>query len=417
MQEGRFTPSQLRTWIWEEEGYDANEQALFLDFMESCGIAVQLLRGRETKHGEPLYLAPQYLPSRLAYRERLEKRMTSWGEPTYEFPILRDRHLGAEAILALLIKIGKAFSRKAILWKYGAFIESSRKLGERSAAFLEWIQDDPKQYGGKLLVKVYGAVTEMRSALESELKRLEIVDQSHEKGSETEPSATVETIAGSRAEVTQPRLAFSVAGTDPKRPQIRACSDALHAEAKRVFGQAYEVLHYAKDEDLQTISALIDGIGKSDIILAVVGRRYLESPYCMREMQLTYGEWKKKRDNPGEEDPTLIIYRHASGKLLPTKPLFRNPHQQLSEAQWRSYWKKACANYNRKFKGHRATELKKRIEEEPLYPWYEGIDDGILNSLAGFMKNWRCQPIPDQAPEDLEAWAREQIEKIRKRIA
>lgn len=409
--EGRFFPSQLGEWVWDRKGYSKKVQELFLGFMNSCGVATPLLKSTETRKKEAYYLAPQYLPPRETLQGRLDRRLQEWGEPTLEFPLLENRFLGVDTILGLIIRVTQTFSRDAILWKYGAFFEARGR--HRSAAFLEWVQDDPVSYGGKLFVRLYGEMDLMKNALVREFHRLEVEVPG---GLGPEKLTSSEEITGlgqmtERHEVVRQRLAFSVSGLDPKCPRVKACSDALHEEAKRWFPN-YEIVHYAEEQNLNTIPALMDTIGKSDIVVAIIGRRYLESPYCMEEMRIAYRNFCDVEVQT-EDDGHLLIYRHPGGELLEKPRLLGNRHRQFTEARWNAYWQKGCLRFMAQF-GRGESIDSERVQRQPLWPWYRSIGVGILGELADFWRNWRCLPLPLEGDEKV--WARQQMEAIRRRV-
>ncbi len=60
---GRFTVADLARTVWKDN--TADERALFLTFMESCGVAFQLREGNAALGIETEYIAPDLLPPRM----------------------------------------------------------------------------------------------------------------------------------------------------------------------------------------------------------------------------------------------------------------------------------------------------------------------------------------------------------------
>ncbi len=120
---GRFTRSLLNDLIWgrkvDKNGpYSIEEQELFLDMMQECGICFRVDRRDDNGHAvEPLYIAPELLPDWGAIRES-EYHWTD-NTPCSARATLRYRFLHEGVFRGLISKIGSQAGEGAHYGKQG----------------------------------------------------------------------------------------------------------------------------------------------------------------------------------------------------------------------------------------------------------------------------------------------------------
>jgi internalin A len=156
---GHFTLENLGEWAWDGAGYTNEEQRLFLNFMQSCGLCFPLLLNEETRAGKALYVAPEYLPPG-DYPPVWEARYQLQSAFDDLSPVkLRAAHafLGDGVALALINQIGRKWSRSAVIWKWGVAF-ASWKDGENATAEITWSSSPgaEAEFGGELRVSIWG---------------------------------------------------------------------------------------------------------------------------------------------------------------------------------------------------------------------------------------------------------------------
>ena len=116
MAAGIFRPHHLARWAWDAAGYTAAEQALFLEFMRSCGLCFELLSGREAADGKPAYVAPEYLREdgdAALDQERGDWRRGFDGRPEVQVSATHP-FLGKGVAKALVNRAGTRWGRSAL---------------------------------------------------------------------------------------------------------------------------------------------------------------------------------------------------------------------------------------------------------------------------------------------------------------
>jgi internalin A len=153
---GRFTPRELAERSWDPAGYSSAQQELLLQFMRACGMAFELLKKDETTDGEAYWLVPGFLPGReLVQRVRAD---WAWPKPDGQGSLRLDGVSEAD-VSALIVSVGREWSRSACLWRWGggwrAMDGESRDAVTRGSVLVDF-QRPKERFTGALLIQPFG---------------------------------------------------------------------------------------------------------------------------------------------------------------------------------------------------------------------------------------------------------------------
>jgi internalin A len=117
-QQGRFTARDLAAWLWDARGFTPDDQALFIGFMQSCGVCFPLY----DLAGERNYIAPSALPDldhlQIAHAHAWQEHAPPSLPPvTYAFEYFHDGVLHA-----LLSRLGHRLRLRAAYWRDGVLV-------------------------------------------------------------------------------------------------------------------------------------------------------------------------------------------------------------------------------------------------------------------------------------------------------
>lgn len=368
---GRFTPADLARWAWSADdwnpaGYTADEQATFLRFMESHRVAAKLFEAGERDDGQPVYLAPYYLPPWENARMRVEASETAAGPPVARAVIV-SRYLGRDVAQGLLIELVRRFSRSAEVWKWGAHF---RAYEVDAAVTLDWrASDDLELFGGQIEARYRGAGAEqMHAYLVARLRELAAYPQDAEVvfewlavvppqpapvPVEAKPLPETEALfearhgmgdaaigagiqAPTREATVGAKVAISYAGSNPKSDipaerHLGALPQALTAYLKTV--KHIPVLEYSDQYRESHLPRFIEDLVRQDYLVIFLSEKYFKSPYCMWELMLLYDEPPERVFPPGR---ALFL-------ALPGVPLYQDRDAMLFRTQWEDHWTQWCA--------------------------------------------------------------------------
>jgi internalin A len=121
---GRFRPSELAEWVWQEHGVP--EQELFLSFMQQCGICFTIQKEDHEKRVEAEYIAPDLLPARSD--EETQKRLKLvWDEASPDAQAVLTFDLLPPGLMrALIAQIGSDAGLAAEYWREGVCFYDER---------------------------------------------------------------------------------------------------------------------------------------------------------------------------------------------------------------------------------------------------------------------------------------------------
>lgn len=151
--DGRFTRRDLEHLAWKD--YGEEEQQVFLDMMESCGICFRVRNLSADPHRpEWEYLAPELLPEWSDVQEHLFGPLRD--EPPDAEAAVSYRFLHEGILRGFLAQLGKQARDAAVYWKYGCwFFEQATRSQVliRSA----WGDDPARPGAGRIILQAWGA--------------------------------------------------------------------------------------------------------------------------------------------------------------------------------------------------------------------------------------------------------------------
>jgi internalin A len=344
---GRFTREDLALLAWHK--HSAEEQKLFLGLMESCGVC---FRCGETAQGEPRYVAPDLLPG----FEAVEGRLHAWKEePGTATLRLEYRFFHQVVIRGLMKRIGERAGDLAEYWKYGFWF----KDGQRDTQILVQFEDtstDEAPGAGALVLKALGRDP---LGLLRKIRRM-ILDQ--QIGEKPEELLTLEGITVARSalaaaidlqEKPVPSAAFAAffegREHDPGEPTISPQPLTENEKPREVFlsyawgdegtvrAQVVDELQSALEEDGFTpvrdrdrmrpgdrISAFMRQLTRADLVVAVISRKYLRSPYCMYEIYKLWQRFQGDADALARSVVPIVLPEVKVGTALQRAPYIRH---------------------------------------------------------------------------------------------
>lgn len=318
---GRFTASDLGNWAWNEQGYNSDEQAIFLEFMKACDICFTLLTRQDSGKPETCYLTPSALRRADEVQREAEDHRLGIAK-TGESIVLEDSSLSRSSITQLLIQLGQKWRRAPLFWRWGAQFQSYRQgdwITSLTFVHLDWQPRAEDSYGGKLTFTQYGpdhsflrAILKqcrdligfhgVRRDIESKLSVLEKLDvpddtsPSPSRGhralfdpdtidahSPTEPQATAVEIS----------ISFAGDGQDPNLRWEELPDDSIEkwprALATTLRRMQFKVDEYRSEQQRNYANRASDRakflnfLMSRDYIIVFLSWKYYESEWCMYE--------------------------------------------------------------------------------------------------------------------------------------
>ena len=300
---GRFRRSELAEWVWQK--HDTPEQALFLSFMQQCGICFTIQREDNERRVEAEYIAPALLPSRSD--DETQKRLKLvWDDASPDAEaVLTFSLLPPHLMRALIARVGGDAGLAAEYWRDGVCFYDEETA---SRALIEqcWTEG----WAGEVHIAT------KRGQASVLLQRLIALVEDDRISLGATPSGKNVTGVEARAEVREPldvraaeapvRPAYEPSqvreyyvsyawGDDTNEGKEReAVVDRLclaaEARGKRIIRDKTAM----KIGD--RISIFMDRIGKGAVngrVCIVLSDEYLKSPYCMHEL---FDVWRNCRE-------------------------------------------------------------------------------------------------------------------------
>jgi internalin A len=445
---GRFTASELRAWAWDDEGFDADEQALFLEFMQACGICFLLLHDSETEGKEAVYLAPSALPDAADVRSEAAGRrgtLPMQGEPL----VLSHETLSRDSVLQLLVQLGRQWRRAPVLWKWGGQFQSYRServQGDLTFIHLDWQPYSAGSYGGTLTLTQHGPDETFLAAILAEcekldgfsqfdLPKLSIADPYKDRWerrrakadlerpeARTADARSLEAHKPSAAEATGVEVGISYAGdhgagvddwTLLPDGSIEKWPRALAATLRAA---GFTVNDYRAEQNLdeyektQGCKEYLDKLTSRDFLVAFLSGEYLKSTWCMYELMRIY----KRMPGAGHDAKLLRIGAFPDARFSQSN--FEGEEAQRGKRLW-DYWRERL----QKFEAHIVKTTPIRSDND-IYAWKQEAasyafndwmefvrDDASLNNLIAALRGeWKCIGIDLEPTEaDLQKWAEE----------
>ncbi len=291
---GRFTRTDLQHLVWHGNS-DADCDTL-LGMMRSCGICF-VAGKRERDDGTKLtqYIAPELLPRWSESRVPMFRRLLN--DPYYlgfevRYPFLHDGILRG-----FLSRLGHLAGEHAVYWKYGCWFHEQRSDCDLFIAS-RWDDTREEPSGGSITVKAWGRcpsdvlrsiaklLHDQQMAQKPETQDLNFasIDQRGEMLPEADEPIIV-SAPGTRGALPdnlgkQVYLSYAW-GEDATERGRRGAAGSI----ERLMQADYEVTFDKKDmKPGSLISDFIRRIGTAPHVVSILSQKYLESPYCVKEL-------------------------------------------------------------------------------------------------------------------------------------
>ena len=325
---GRFSLQDLNDLVWEDKGYDQQEQRLFLSFMESCGICFKLNRVAISEHLTE-YLAPDLLPKLDDVVNEVERYRRLGGEQPSISMRISYKFLHQDILRQLMAFIGQKYSNAVVYWANGVIFEdaSHSTIGE---ALFEYRIDDTNFTRGQVTVVTRGPnqrslLKELRKCIvnfhedeDVELILVSIDDCHHwidiAKLDDAIKTEFIVSECGEKLNIEPYRLFLHLFDDEDK---IRR-SDSFTNKKRKVTGTSPVYISYAWGDDTpegkerqaiverlqqslktadydvrrdidqiqyrDSITMFMEEIGEAPCVVAIVSTKYLQSEFCMHEL-------------------------------------------------------------------------------------------------------------------------------------
>jgi internalin A len=327
---GRFTRPLLEVLVWD--GHSPDEQRLFLDMMQSCGICFAHRPGPYDDRDATEYIAPDLLPDRSEVAADLaavwDPGVTTLAA-AFDFEML---HPGL--VRGLICEIGAQAGTAAVYWLGGVAVYDT---ATRSHALIE--QDMADGWHGTIRVQTQGGqaallLDRLTAWIEQRSGRDGL--RAHRHGAapasrrpETEEPVPADTppLKAGPAPVEATEYFVSYAWGDDASPEGRereAVVDRLCAAA-----EARGIRILRDKRELRTgdrITPFMRRIGAGDRVFVVLSGKYLRSAWCMYELLAI---WTHSRHDEADFRRRVRIYALPDGR----------PATVLDRARLAAFWK------------------------------------------------------------------------------
>jgi internalin A len=349
-QNGRFTPSDLAEWLWNEQKHGVEEQKLFLTMMQSCGICFCVHPGDDRTEAE--YIAPDFLPERAEITLELSQK---WDEDApaetaeFNYPMLLPG-----LMRGIISRIGAEAGLNADYWRGGVYVFESET---RSRSIIE--QEMAGGWQGCIRIRTQRGQAALLMARLTKLvkeeenragmKPVEITRSPtqedfvfHARSDAMLEGKADESVIARMPERAEPAAARPLEFTQEPAPapeyfvsyawgddtpegrERKATVDRLCAEA------AVQGIAIIRDETaLSTgdrISKFMARLARANRLFVILSDRYLRSPYCMREL---FEVWRSC--NGADED----FLRRIRVFALPSAKIWT----PLDRGLWAAWWR------------------------------------------------------------------------------
>jgi len=466
---GRFTAGDLADWSWNrvdpvsgQGPFSTDEQQLFLRFMLACGMCFELRSAGEGV-GDAEYLLPSALP--LDSREmQLEAAAQRGGVAQFgEKVVIQDWRLGRDAVLGLMVRLGRDWRRAPVLWRWGGQFRSYRGDDWNSSptfVLLDWKEERKNSFGGTLGLTLYGPDKSFLAALVNECRELasfrgiilpEVkvpaelenerpipVDMELEGRRIERPVEATQLAAhkGKPSQVNVVEIGISFAG-DQGGPvenwkslpdtSIEKWPLAL-ASILKAPPLSFGVLQY-RDEQMkqehhkdQGRKALLDKVASRDFVVLFLSEDSLKSIWCMYELMRVFN-----RMSDGQQNPAILrLGSFPSARFSQTNVDERHPNSGMGPlAHYLKLWKDWLPTFYRRiqadvpaFQQNHNTDPVAYEEVINLFAYADWVrfarqEASLKKLLHGLFGAWTCLPIATEpSPSDLASWADEIAQNI-----
>ncbi|MEZ5386681.1 MAG: COR domain-containing protein [Prosthecobacter sp.] len=420
---GRFTAEDLAQWAWNDAGYSAAHQALFLQFMKSCGMVFRF----GERSGTDEYVMLNALPERNADTERLAIDYRAGTLETRRVA-LQHRHLSRDAVLELLAQMGEDWRKSGLLWRWGGQFESFRHAHSwehnrpRSFAYLDWRPRVPDSFGGTLAITLYGDDEEFLNDILRECQKLQgfeavkfpeikepdladLKQPDQPERQSAKPGAFhadgIEVGISFAGDFNGPCTSWRDLPADSIERWPRALTEELVKLGFRV--EQYRI-EQGRDEIDRTTDrkAYLDTLTDKDFMFAFLSWEYLKSPWCMYEFMRIW----QAQSPPGKQDPAKTkIAAFEDAYFSQSDP--DQEHWKRFKKHWNVWYLAFEKRIREDTEGRRSAtvyDAAKRVKDFGFGEWHECLSDETnLDRIASaiFGSGWQINKVRKE-PGDTE---------------
>jgi len=392
---GRFTRYDLELLVWKERGYSVAEQNLFLGLMESCGIC---FKARRIEGGDWQYIAPDLLPE----WGRAQRELLGWvpEDAAVVRVEVRYRFWHEGVVRRFQSRIGSVAGDAASYWKYGCrFYEQT--TGSKVLVTSEARSATGTGRTGVLIFQAWGKSPQ---ALVEKLLRIveeTQVGQPPEVVRLTAPSPNVSSaepdecdqpmIVPRRAEMIDDNrrkvyISYAWGNASAGDVESRRREDTVDALCAVLKSQGYLVIRdkeWMRKGDL--IADFMREIGRGNCILTILSAKYLQSEYCMTELNHIFSA------SLGQDDD---YRRRMVPVVLPDAKIYE-PEDRDAVAE---FWEKRARYF-----APRAEQAKLSQDEFALFKTIRSWDFRLRDMLGPIVQILHIYTFEEMIADDFRA--------------
>jgi internalin A len=288
--QGRFGRKMINELLWQKQGYSKEEQTLFLEMMQQCGVCFKIC--------ENYYIAPDSLPDEYYMQQEIA---SYWRNANVDVHIqLSYSFLHDGCLRSVLSSIGERAGKEALYWRYGCCYydeksQTSIKLSSKLHDSLTELELDDYGQPGSIELKLSGRSANMLgehivdSILNSHnLGRVPVVNWLKGKkkvnDEESEPKKISEAFSELNPATKLTKVYFSYAWGKIDDHHQQVC-DAIYP----ALNPHVQVMR--DREKLVTGDSIVEfekEIGQANHIIIIFSEKSLQSEDCMRELEFIY---------------------------------------------------------------------------------------------------------------------------------
>ena len=307
---GRFTRSLLELLVWRE--YSPDEQQLFLDMMQTCGVCFVYRKADDKAGIEAEYIAPDLLPERAEVEEALAEK---WDDAVAKDTLEYHYALHQPGLLrSLMAEIGQQAGVNGLYWRGGVCVYEHQT---RSHALIE--QETTEGWRGLIRISTQGGQAQELLAKLRDLLKLQnshwglqaIVEPRADKPHGRDESTPLAFAASPKPPGREYFVSYAWGDKTQEGIERDAVVEHFCARAKE---QGIAVIH---DKDIlklgDRVTPFMQRIGRGHRVFIVISRKYLQSPYCMYEL---FEIWRNCRGESDEFLQRVRIYTTSCAKIF-----------------------------------------------------------------------------------------------------
>ncbi|MBO9399172.1 TIR domain-containing protein, partial [Shimia sp. R9_2] len=296
---GRFSRQIMGSFLWDRQGYSAEEQRLFVSFMCQSGICFQV--SGSLREDTALYIAPDALPEHLdgehpAPIDDADATHCYWFESK-----------APGFMRALLVEIGRQAGIHGIYWRHGF---SGYALEQQTRIQVEEVNDPDHGHGLQLRAKGRNAGELIGTLGKLSERVMELFKLTSKAAAPQQPEGDPRVTF--TPDPNMPKNFFvSYAWSDKDAPDRATIVDEFCTRAER------EGIKIKRDKNEiqfgESISEFMGRLVEGDRILIVLTDKYLRSVACMTEL---YQIWHRAGHDPEEFMAKVRLFTADDAKIF-----------------------------------------------------------------------------------------------------